>query len=286
MKCVAVILSGGTGSRMNMDIPKQYIEVEDRMIITESIRSFIECRLVSDIRIVADGMWHEKILDEYRVLSRTYLGECNLGMDESLMAQSEIEDASYQGLYEDALNHGKEQYTDVQNIDVITEGIYKFSGFSLPGENRQLSILNALRDIESGCKDKDIVIIHDAARPLISVDMIERCIMAVDGHDGVMPVLPMKDTVYYSEDGKGVTELLNRDKIFAGQAPEVFRVKKYLNACEALLPDKIMDIRGSTEPAIMADMDIVMIPGDEKNFKITTQADLERYWKYRASLKN
>ena len=238
---------------MNMNIPKQYIEVNDRMIITESINPFMKCQKVNCIHIVADEIWHDKIIDEYRVLSRSYMGEFEIAM---------ADNASHRGMDDE---------------DNMQEALYKFSGFSKPGANRQLSIFNALRDIEGDCGDEDIVIIHDAARPFVSVDLIERCILAVEGHDGVMPVLPMKDTVYYSEDGTGVTRLLNRDKVFAGQAPEVFRIKKYLAACEALLPDKIMDIRGSTEPAIMAGMDIAMIPGDERNFKITTGEDLDRY---------
>ncbi|MDY4743213.1 MAG: 2-C-methyl-D-erythritol 4-phosphate cytidylyltransferase, partial [Lachnospira sp.] len=41
--------------------------------------------------------------------------------------------------------------------------------------------------------------------------------------------------------------------------------------------DAIMAINGSTEPAVMAGMDVVMIPGDEKNFKITTKEDMERF---------
>lgn len=278
MKCFAIILSGGTGSRMKMDIPKQYIEVDDRMIITESIRPFLKCGLVSDVRIVADEMWRDKIVDEYRVLSGEFLGELSISM--------------------------------LQVTDDIQE-LYKLHGFSAPGANRQLSIYNALEDIRADISDKDLVIIHDAARPLVTVEMIEACINALYGddlipnehntdygnenkdidndvvneyidsdhiiHDGAMPVLPMKDTVYLSEDGKAVSSLINRDQLFAGQAPEVFVYGKYLEACEKLLPNKIMDIRGSSEPAIIANMDIVMVPGDEGNFKITTREDFERY---------
>lgn len=247
MRCVAIILSGGTGSRMNMDIPKQYIEVCDRMIVTDSIRPFLECELVSDVRIVADDIWQDKIMGEYRILSDYFMGDFNVGMPE----------------------HGMD--------DAGSLGLYKFNGFSHPGENRQLSVLNALYDIKNACEENDLIIIHDAARPLVSVDLIRRCIDAAHGHEGVMPVLPMKDTVYYSEDGKGISRLLERDRIFAGQAPEVFRYGKYIKACEALLPDKIMEIRGSTEPAVKAGMDVVMIPGDERNFKITTREDLSRY---------
>ena len=60
-------------------------------------------------------------------------------------------------------------------------------------------------------------------------------------------------------------------------APEAFVLGKYYEANRCLLPDKIERINGSTEPAIMAGMDIAMIPGEERNFKITTQADLERF---------
>ena len=41
------------------------------------------------------------------------------------------------------------------------------------------------------------VLIHDAARPFLTGELIQKCIEALSGHDGVLPVLPMKDTVYY-----------------------------------------------------------------------------------------
>ena len=80
-----------------------------------------------------------------------------------------------------------------------------------------------------------------------------------------------------SEDGKQVSSLLERKQVFAGQAPESFRYGKYLEANEALLPDKILNINGSTEPAILAGMQIKMIPGDECNYKITTENDLKKF---------
>ena len=153
----------------------------------------------------------------------------------------------------------------------------EFIGFADPGDTRQLSILSGLRLLKGICADDDSVMIHDAARPLLKTSFIRDCFDAMTHVDGVMPVLPMKDTVYLSRDGKKVHELLNRSEIYAGQAPEVFRFGKYIRANEALLPDKIKSVNGSTEPAILAGMDITMIPGDEGNFKITTKADLERF---------
>ena len=155
----------------------------------------------------------------------------------------------------------------------------KFKGFSNPGRNRQLSIFNGLRDIREYAEDSDLVFIHDAARPLLTEEQIGACIKGMDGYDGVLPVLPMKDTVYSSTDGKRITALLNRAEIYAGQAPEVFRLGVYYEANRRLLPEKILHINGSTEPAVMAGLRVAMIPGDEGNFKVTTKEDLERFRK-------
>ena len=172
-----------------------------------------------------------------------------------------------------------------EELKVFSNDASKLKGFSKPGANRQLSIYNGFKDIgeyihqhEAYVKPEDIsVMIHDAARPCITHELIESCFNALVGHDGVMPVLPMKDTVYLSDDGRQVSKLLDRNKIYAGQAPEVFRFVPYFKACETLIPDKIMQINGSTEPAIAAGLDIVMVPGDENNFKITTRQDLSRF---------
>lgn len=160
----------------------------------------------------------------------------------------------------------------------------RLRGFSSPGANRQLSIFNGLSDIRNELEktgvmpaERGSVLVHDAARPLLSEGLIARCVEGAKGHAGAMPVLPMKDTVYLSNDGVSVSEFLDRSRIFAGQAPELFDIEKYYAANVRLLPDKIMSINGSTEPAVMAGMDIAMVTGDENNFKITTMADLERF---------
>lgn len=221
----ALILSGGTGARLKATIPKQYISVNGKLMITYCLETILKSTLIEGVQIVAEEMW--------------------------------------QDLIKDAL------------ADIVHSE--KFRGFSLPGKNRQLSILNGLRDMCQYASEEDRVFIHDAARPMLSSELISECFEATKGHDGVLPVLPVKDTVYLSRDGKGISDLLKREEVFAGQAPEVFCFKKYLEANERLLPDEILKINGSTEPAVMAGMDIVLIPGDERNFKITTEADMERF---------
>lgn len=222
---IALILSGGTGTRLGAEIPKQYIEVNGRTILSYCLETLLAHSEIDGVQIVADPSWQQMILEDVEKL------------------------------------HGKE----------------KFRGFSSPGATRQLSVLSGITDILMYASAEDIVLIHDAARPCLSADMISRGIAACAGHDGVLPVLPMKDTVYLSEDGKRVSSLLNRSQVFAGQAPEFFSLGKYYEANQSLLPDKILTINGSTEPAILAGLDIATIPGEEGNFKITTKADLERF---------
>ena len=217
---IAVVLSGGTGTRLGSEIPKQYIRVNEKTIISYCLDILENCEQIDAVQIVADESWYDVILESKML---------------------------------------------------------KFKGFSAPGANRQLSIFSALEDIKGYVKEDDVVIIHDASRPCVSeevfIDLIDTC----KEHDGALPVLPMKDTVYLSKDGRCITSLLNRSQIFAGQAPEAFRFGKYYEANVRLSPDDILKINGSTEPAVMAGMDVAMIPGDERNFKITTVQDLERF---------
>lgn len=222
---IALILSGGTGTRLGSEILKQYIKVCGKPVISYCIEILSAHEEIHAVHIVAESAWQEQI---------------EFWMESDGLKQ-------------------------------------KFRGFSAPGATRQLSIWNGLQDIGQYAIASDCVLIHDAARPMLSEKLITDCLDKIQGHDGVIPVLPMKDTVYSSLDGRTITSLLDRSSVYAGQAPEVFRLGKYYEANQRLLPEKIWKISGSTEPAVAAGMEIAMISGEERNFKITTKEDLERF---------
>ena len=240
----AIVLSGGTGSRAGFSIPKQYMEIEGKPLLAFTLERLGQVTDLAGIVIVADPAWQGYIADKLRMAEAgSFSWEKN----------------SYSGI--------------------------KLLGFALPGENRQLSILSGLRFLKQyvaekearELTDEDIVLVQDAARPLTSERLLEACFHLTAEEDGRMPVLPMKDTIYLSEDGHSISGLLDRSKLFAGQAPESFRFCKYLQANESLLPDRILKINGSSEPAMAAGMNIAMIPGEEGNFKITTAGDYQRF---------
>ena len=85
--------------------------------------------------------------------------------------------------------------------------------------------------MEDSVSENDGVIIHDGVRPLVSEQLIGDCLAALADHEGCMPVLPMKDTIYQSSDGTKIDHLLERSTLFAGQAPEAFRLHPYAKMC-------------------------------------------------------
>lgn len=152
--------------------------------------------------------------------------------------------------------------------------------FANPGDTRQLSILSGLEEIKHKHhreSNDDIVIIHDAARPLVSDALLCECFTIDDVYDGVMPVLPVKDTIYFSEDGNVISNLLDRSKLFAGQAPESFRFGRYYQAHKALTYEELLTVNGSSELAYKAGLRIKLVKGDPMNFKITDSQDLENF---------
>lgn len=223
----ALLLSGGVGSRISSEAPKQYIRINGKMLITYSLEILITSCHIDEIQIVAEHEWREYI----------------------------IADCKEQGIRTD-----------------------KIKGFAIPGFSRQASILNGLQNIlreKNGQVDinnieEDNVLIHDVSRPLVSIQQIHDCFVKLsEGYDGVM-------SFYLENDENREIELIDK-KIFSGQAPELFNLKKYYQANIALMPDKIKDVKNSAAPAVMAGMNLAVILGDKNNFTITTQADLDRF---------
>jgi 2-C-methyl-D-erythritol 4-phosphate cytidylyltransferase len=222
---IAIILSGGIGSRMGLDIPKQYIKVFGRPVIEYSLQTLL-CHQRIDIGIIG-------VAEEWQ----SFVIDC---------------------------------------VNRINPTIPVF--YSKPGEIRQGTIINALKIAKQhGASDNDIVLIHDAARPLLTSKLTTECLNACKDADAVLPVIPVKDTTYLSHDGIHIDSLLERKKLWNGQAPEAFKFGSYYEANMRLTEDELNKITGSTEVSYRAGLKCVLIPGDTNNFKITTPEDLSNF---------
>ncbi len=135
------------------------------------------------------------------------------------------------------------------------------------GETRAESVRVALQEVPESAV---ATLVHDAARPLVDDSVLERVLRPLaDGVDGVVPVLPLVDTVKRVE-GDHVAETLDRGALVAAQTPQAF-LPAALRAAYA------GDLAGGTDCASLVERAggrIRVVPGDPRLLKVTTREDL------------
>jgi 2-C-methyl-D-erythritol 4-phosphate cytidylyltransferase len=140
----------------------------------------------------------------------------------------------------------------------------------VPGGNRRRDSVSAgLAEIPD---DVDYVVVHDAARPLASKEMVESLIhtLVTRDVDGVVPAVPVRDTLKEVDDKDIVSQTLPRDHCVAVQTPQGF-VAKALREAHASLEGSYTDDAGMIEDNGGR---VIVIPGDPRNMKVTFPEDL------------
>ena len=135
------------------------------------------------------------------------------------------------------------------------------------GRERSHSVRNAL-----AASSGDVVVVHDAARPLVPVELIERCIEAVEDADAAIAAAPVIDTIKEARDGV-VERTLDRSRLWAVQTPQVFRRA----ALEAVLAQDDAVLAAATDDASLVEAAggrVVVIEAPRENLKVTTPLDL------------
>jgi 2-C-methyl-D-erythritol 4-phosphate cytidylyltransferase len=147
------------------------------------------------------------------------------------------------------------------------------------GDNRQQSVSNALTLLvsETRCAEEDVVLVHDAARPLIDAGTIERTIDAVMEHGAAIVGLPAVDTIKQVERtarGAIVTATIPRERIVQAQTPQGARCGLLRRAFAEAEAD---EFAGTDEASLLerAGIEVAVVQGSARNFKITQPGDLE-----------
>jgi 2-C-methyl-D-erythritol 4-phosphate cytidylyltransferase len=134
------------------------------------------------------------------------------------------------------------------------------------GATRTESVRNALAQVP---EEATVVVVHDAARPLVTDDVVERVVTAVgDGWDGAVPGLPVSDTLKRVE-GEAVTETVDRAGLVVAQTPQAFLADVLRRALAG---------GDASDCAALVEADggrVRFVPGDRRLLKITEPADLE-----------
>jgi 2-C-methyl-D-erythritol 4-phosphate cytidylyltransferase len=147
----------------------------------------------------------------------------------------------------------------------------KVAGTVTGGATRSESVQAALAEVP---QEATVVLVHDAARPLVVDEVIERVIKALgDGWDGAVPVLPVSDTVKRVE-GEAVAETLDREGLVTAQTPQAFVAPALRDAFTTLE----QTVTKSTDCASLVEANggrVRAVEGDTRLLKVTTPADLE-----------
>jgi 2-C-methyl-D-erythritol 4-phosphate cytidylyltransferase len=143
------------------------------------------------------------------------------------------------------------------------------------GDNRQESVAHALAALPAG--EDDIVLVHDAVRPLIDAATIERTIEAVEQHGAAIVGLPAVDTIKQVErtaHGALITATIPREFIVQAQTPQGFRFGLLQKCFAEATEDGFV---GTDEASVVerAGLPVAVVPGSQVNLKITQPGDLE-----------
>lgn len=135
------------------------------------------------------------------------------------------------------------------------------------GATRAESVRAAVNDV---AEDALVVLVHDAARPLVTDEVVERLLQPLsEGYDGVVPVVPVPDTLKRVS-GVVVVETVPRDDVVAAQTPQAFLAPALRRGLDG-------DLAGATDCASLVERSggrVAVIDGDPRLLKVTTRDDL------------
>ena len=203
----AIIVAGGTGSRIGGDIPKQFMEIGSKEILSYSVETFSNHAEIQEVIIVCHKDWIEHTNKNYK--------NCTIVMG---------------------------------------------------GEKRKNSSLNGVLATDMNSEN---ILIHDAARPMISSKIISDCLSALKYSDASAPIIDSTNSLVNLEENQVL--FVNRQNIKLVQTPQCFKRNLILDVLNS-------SIEGTDEIGMLLNFDnskkILLVDGEANNIKITTKIDL------------
>lgn len=145
------------------------------------------------------------------------------------------------------------------------------------GKTGMESIHNGIYGLrEQGCSDEDLVLVHDSVRPLLSQDIISSNIAICKAYGYAITGIQCREAILESADGFISTSSIPRDKLIRTQTPQTFRLGNIISVHEEAKRRGIADsVASCTLIAEVGGIEMHIVPGSEKNIKVTTVEDLE-----------
>lgn len=222
MANIALLIAGGSGSRMGQDIPKQFLTVNEKPVIVYTLEAFEKHAQIDEIAVVCINGWENVLW--------AYAKQFNI--------------------------------TKLKNI---------FPG----GKNGQDSIRNGVYGLKETHNADDIVLIHDAIRPMVSGEIISDCIRVTEQNGCAITVIPCAEAMMQTDDGLVSTGSYDRSKLKRTQTPQGFKLGDICELHKRALEKGITNSVASCTLKIEMGEQVFFSAGSEKNIKLTTVEDID-----------
>ncbi len=143
------------------------------------------------------------------------------------------------------------------------------------GENGQSSIRNGLYELKKHFQEDDLVLIHDAIRPMVSADIISDCIITTKQHGCAITTIPCAEAMMVTQDGLTAKESFPRDNLKRTQTPQGFVLSEICDLHAKALKKGITNSVASCTLMIEMGKPVYFSLGSEKNIKLTTVEDID-----------
>lgn len=221
---IALIIAGGTGERMHQDIPKQFLNVDDKPVIIYTLEAFQNHPDIDSIYVVCLNGWQE--------ILKAYARQFNL-----------------------------------DKLECIVEG----------GLNGQDSIRNGVYAIAEKYQENDLILVHDAIRPMLSAEIISDNIVKCKKFGNAITVIPCMEAMLKSENHAISEETVLRDSLFRAQTPQTVSVGEAVWLHQEALKRGITNSVATCTLLIELGKKVYFAKGSEKNIKITNTDDIEMF---------
>lgn len=208
-----MILAGGTGSRFGGEVPKQFLPLAGRSVLSYSVEKFLKSG--AEVVVVVHPEW----------------------------------------------------------MDFAKEKLSAPVSFVPGGKTRQESVRNGLLGLSAAGPDR--VAVHDGARPLLSLKLIQKGFEACSDGTGAIPALRVNDTLCRTDEDRRILDYPDRAAMCAIQTPQFFPYPALLAAHEKCFQALRLGFTDDSGLFISEGGVCRVIGGEETNLKITTPADLE-----------
>lgn len=153
--------------------------------------------------------------------------------------------------------------------------ISKLNDVITGGANGQESIRNGVFELEKHCNAEDIVLVHDAIRPMVSAEIISDCIVKTKKYGCAIATIPCAEAMLQTDDGEISSGSYPRDRLKRTQTPQGFKLGELCELHREALEKGITNSIASCTLMIEMGHQVYFSAGSEKNLKLTTVEDID-----------